>query len=198
MIIGIDFDNTIACYDGVFHRIAVDEGLIPADTGVSKTEVKDFLCSDGREAVWTELQGTVYGSNIAKARPYPGLIDCVSSLISNGHECVVVSHRTKFPYAGPQVDLHQAARQWISANGLDGVFPAAKVNMTLTKEEKLQAIDQLNCQVFVDDLSDILEAELFPVQTTGVLFDPQNQFDDRQGHHRVTSWADFGTWVAGL
>ena len=30
MRIGIDFDNTIACYDGVFHAAALERGLIPA------------------------------------------------------------------------------------------------------------------------------------------------------------------------
>jgi hypothetical protein len=29
MRIGLDFDNTIACYDGVFHAAALERGLIP-------------------------------------------------------------------------------------------------------------------------------------------------------------------------
>ena len=31
MRIGVDFDNTIVCYDTLFHRLAVEEGLIPPD-----------------------------------------------------------------------------------------------------------------------------------------------------------------------
>ena len=31
MRIGVDLDNTIVCYDGLFQRVAVREGLVPAD-----------------------------------------------------------------------------------------------------------------------------------------------------------------------
>ena len=39
MIIGVDFDNTIVCYDKVFHVAAYEKGLIPADLPVSKGRV---------------------------------------------------------------------------------------------------------------------------------------------------------------
>ena len=31
MILGVDFDNTIVAYDSLFHRVALERGLIPAD-----------------------------------------------------------------------------------------------------------------------------------------------------------------------
>ena len=34
MRIGVDFDNTLVCYDGVFHRAALERGLIPSDLAV--------------------------------------------------------------------------------------------------------------------------------------------------------------------
>jgi len=61
MRIGIDFDNTIACYDGVFHAAALERGLIPADIGRDKNSVRDHLNGAGRNDDFTELQGYVYG-----------------------------------------------------------------------------------------------------------------------------------------
>ena len=37
MRIGIDFDNTIACYDGVFHQAALERGLIPPILPTTRT-----------------------------------------------------------------------------------------------------------------------------------------------------------------
>ena len=41
MLIGIDFDNTIVCYDRVFHKAALEKGLIPADLPPSKGRVRE-------------------------------------------------------------------------------------------------------------------------------------------------------------
>ena len=30
MLVGVDFDNTIICYDALFHRVAEEQGLLPA------------------------------------------------------------------------------------------------------------------------------------------------------------------------
>ena len=64
MRIGIDFDNTIACYDGVFHAAALERGLIPADLGRDKNSVRDHLNGAGRKDDFTELQGYVYGARM--------------------------------------------------------------------------------------------------------------------------------------
>ena len=75
MRIGIDFDNTIVCFDTLFHRAAVEKSLIPADLPLSKTSVRDYLRREGREEAWTELQGYVYGVKIHDAAPFPGVLE---------------------------------------------------------------------------------------------------------------------------
>ena len=72
MRIGIDFDNTIVCYDEAFHASAVEKKLIPPSTPRSKSAVRDYLRRIGNEAAWTELQGYMYGSRMELASPYPG------------------------------------------------------------------------------------------------------------------------------
>ena len=73
--IGIDFDNTIACYDQLFHRMALEKGLIPADLPEGKSQVRDYLRHGGKEDAWTELQGHVYGARMGEAPPFPGVIE---------------------------------------------------------------------------------------------------------------------------
>ena len=72
MRIGVDFDNTIADYEGVFHAAAIERGLIDADLPKGKNAVRDFLNSSGRKDDFTALQGYVYGSRMDLARPYQG------------------------------------------------------------------------------------------------------------------------------
>jgi len=73
MRVGVDLDNTIVCYDDVFHRVAVEWGLIPANVAVSKGAVRDYLRRQGREDTWIELQGYVYGNRFREAQPFPGV-----------------------------------------------------------------------------------------------------------------------------
>ena len=68
MRIGIDFDNTIVCYDDVFHKAASLQGLIPEGLPSSKNSVRDYLRKIGKEENWTRLQGTVYGSRMDLAK----------------------------------------------------------------------------------------------------------------------------------
>jgi hypothetical protein len=41
--IGIDFDNTIICYDTVFAAVARQRGLVPEGWDGLKSEVRDYL-----------------------------------------------------------------------------------------------------------------------------------------------------------
>jgi len=95
MRIGIDFDNTIVSYDALFHKVARERDLIPHDTPVNKVAVRDHLRQIGKEELWTEMQGYVYGARMDEALAYPGVIDFLSSATAAGHELAIVSHKTK-------------------------------------------------------------------------------------------------------
>src|ERR1700748_2212400 len=139
MRIGIDFDNTIACYDGVFHAAALERGLIPANLGSDKNAVRDYLNSNGRTDDFTELQGYVYGTRLELASPYPGFADFVGAARKAGHELFIVSHKTQHPILGPKHDLHAAARGFLAARGLvgeTGLIHHDHVFFELTKEAK--------------------------------------------------------------
>ncbi len=197
MRIGIDFDNTLVCYDRLFHRAALDAGLIPAQVAQSKNAVRDFLRKDGREPAWTELQGVVYGSRMSEAEAFPGAIEFLRQARSHGCELFIVSHKTRTPVIGPDYDLHAAARGWLEANVGEALVPAHRTYFELTKEQKLARIGACGCMIFIDDLPEILRAPGFPGHVGRWLFDPENAFADLSGVKRFANWSDLPT-VLGL
>lgn len=200
MRIGIDFDNTIACYDGVFHAAALERGLIPTDLARGKTSVRDHLNSRGRKDDFTELQGYVYGARMSLVSPYPGFAQFIAAARDAGHDLFIVSHKTKHPILGPPYDLHAAARGFLIDHGLIG--PGAdriapdQVYFELTKEQKVARADALACELFIDDLPEILSMSGFPDGMRKILFDPECRFDDTAlQFERRASWAEIAADV---
>ena len=197
MRIGIDFDNTIACYDGVFRAAAQERGLIPANLGSDKNAVRDYLNSNGRADAFTELQGYVYGARMDLASPYPGFGEFVATARQAGHDLFIVSHKTRHPILGPRHDLHAAARSFLMERGLvgggDGQIDPTNVFFELTKEAKVASIARLGSEAFIDDLPEILASPDFPGTTRRILFDPANQFAElarQRNLDRRGSWAE--------
>jgi hypothetical protein len=196
MRIGIDFDNTIACYDGVFHAAALERGLIPAALGRDKNSVRDHLNSTGGKDDFTELQGYVYGRRMDLVSPYPGFAEFVAAARRKAHDLFIVSHRTMHPILGPRHDMHAAARDFLTAHGLVGQGPAqiepSRVFFELTGDAKIARAGVLGCEMFVDDLPEILARPGFPAGMRRVLFDPDNRFaaaaSDIGNVERRTSW----------
>lgn len=174
MILGIDFDNTLACYDGLFHAEAVRRGLLDATTSIDKNSVRQALVEKGFEEEFTILQGHIYGPGILQAPVYQGVMNCLQSLKKQGVRLVIISHKTPFPYLGPAYDLHASARNWLEENGFyaNNLMDRQDVFFEVAVESKLQRIAQQNCTHFIDDLPKILQHPLFPEQTKALLFDP--------------------------
>jgi hypothetical protein len=191
MRIGIDFDNTIACYDGVFHAAALERGLVPENLARDKNSVRDYLNGAGRADDFTELQGHVYGARMDLASPYFGFADFVVSARQAGHDLFVVSHKTRLPILGAKHDLHAAARGFLTARGLtgEGRIDSSRVFFELTKGAKVERIAALRCDAFIDDLPEIFALPGFPKATRPVLFDPADQFRDVAFDRRL-SWAE--------
>jgi hypothetical protein len=201
MRIGIDFDNTIACYDGVFHAAALERGLIPADLGRDKNSVRDHLNGSGRKDDFTKLQGYVYGARMDLVSPYPGFAEFVAAASQAGHQLFVVSHKTKHPILGPQHDMHAAARGFLTDRDLMGSkaeqIDPANVFFELTKDDKVARARQLSCEVFIDDLPEILSLGGFPDGMRKILFDPENQFAAKAGgFDRRATWAEIAADLA--
>ena len=193
MLIGIDFDNTIVCYDKLFHQLALERALIPPDLPADKETVRDYLRQADREEAWTELQGFAYGPRINEATPFPGVKDFFLRCRERGIPVCIVSHKTRHPVRGPRIDLHQAASNWLEQQGfLDHpaiALPNDHVFFEETKEEKLKRIADQGCSHFIDDLPEFLNLPGFPEYVKRILFDPWNRHAGEVPFDRVTSWS---------
>lgn len=193
MILGVDFDNTIVCYDGIFHRVALERGIIPADLPQDKTTVRNHLRQIGREPDWTAMQGYVYGPRLMDAQPYPGVLEFFHAAVRQGIEVRIISHKTKHPFLGEPHDLHAAAWGWLESNGFfdperigirrDQVF------LELTKESKHQRIGALGCTHFIDDLPEFLLDPGFPQGVERIHFDPCAIAKPGTGLRSAQSWS---------
>ncbi|MBI3508844.1 MAG: haloacid dehalogenase-like hydrolase [Chlamydiia bacterium] len=169
MTIGIDFDNTIVCYDDAFYQAARERELVPETIPHSKNGVRDYLRQQKQETSWTELQGYIYGQRMNLASAFPGVDRFLQLSQSKNTPIYVISHKTKHPFLGPAYDLHAAAMQWFQSQDFPWKPPAF---FELTLEEKLQRIRTQKCAVFIDDLPEVLQHPQFPDNVRKILFDP--------------------------
>lgn len=177
MLIGLDFDNTIVCYDNAIARLAEDIAELPRDLPRTKLALRDFLRHTNREPEWTAFQGTLYGPGMDFAEPFTDATAVMQALLQRGHRLVIVSHRTPRPYAGPAYDLHACARRWIATNlAPQGLFFGDDVFFYAHRSEKIASIGAQGCQVFVDDLVEVLTDDQFPKTTRPILFDPHEEY----------------------
>lgn len=190
MRLGFDFDNTLISYDTLFRQVALDQGLIPADTPPQKNAVRDYLRKIGQEDAWTRLQGEVYGGRIREAEPYEGMQETLRQLGGKEIPMVIVSHKTRWPFLGERYDLHEAARGWLEQQGFhsaDGLgWLPGQVFFELTKEDKAARIAALGCTHYVDDLPEILD--MLPPSIEKILFAPAGAAVTSPEWKVMTSW----------
>ena len=194
MLIGIDFDNTIVCYDGVFHAAALDRGLITPDIGRDKNAVRDHLNGSGQKNAFTELQGYVYGSRMDLAKVFDGVANFIKSAKVEEHELFIISHKTRYPVLGPQYDLHEVARDFLATQGLSGdgesAIPHDNIFFQPTKEEKIKRAASIGVDVFIDDLPEILSMPGLDKNVKKFLFDPNGAHQAETRYTRVANWAE--------
>ncbi len=200
MRVGLDLDNTIVCYDELFVRLAVEQGLLTSGQAADKTAVRDRLRAAGREDEWTRLQGLAYGPRMVEARPFDGVLAFIEQARRDGVSLCIISHRSRRPYAGPTYDLHAAARNWLARYGLDWI----ETHLEVSREAKFARIAAAGCDMFVDDLPEFLGDGQFPARVQRVLFAPTGGSDDEacrgdgSGHSPwkvVRTWPQISRWI---
>jgi len=197
VIIGLDLDNTIVCYDESLHRLAVELFEMPATVRAEKNAIRQYFRDQGRERDWTALQGVAYGSRMSLAKPFPGALSFMEQAIGSGHAVSIVSHRTRRPVIGDSVDLHEVAVRWLEENGFLAArsLDSSRVFFEETREAKVQRVRSVDCEVFLDDLPEVLEDASFPQGVLRYLFAPTQTARVSGDWSVVGSWAEFGRMV---
>lgn len=170
MRIGIDFDNTIINYNQIFHDLAEAEGLIPqGEKGLGKDAVKQHLLKlQGNDLGWQSLQAKAYGPEILRASLFEGFQEFLDWADSSGHQVFVVSQKSVYSHFDSRVPLRDWAYAWLSKNL--NQLSREQVFFEATRSDKLKRIGHLQCDVFIDDLAEVLEDPSFPESTVALGF----------------------------
>jgi hypothetical protein len=191
MHIGFDLDNTIICYDSAFAAAAIAQEILPADTLLrTKDEIKQHLHAQGDIGIrqWQALQGYMYGQGIGEASIFPGVAETLQHLSETGHRLSIVSHKTHFGhYDATRTNLREAATAFLGVKGITNWIPPDRIFYCANVAEKLRIIDDIECDIFVDDLTDVLLHEDFPTATQRIAFRPNIWMDDCR---RADSWME--------
>ena len=196
--IGLDFDNTIVCYDEVFAKLCLEFPDFPVKARRDKSSVKEYLVSKGLNSKWTELQGLVYGPSMRDAKPYLGVVEVLRDLEDKGFGLVVISHRTRYPYRGQRFDLHRYAHQWVESHlgDIEQFKNAENIFFLESLDDKVRKANELRCDYFFDDLKSVLTHPDFDKHITKILFDPRSAcLGGSEDYSIVNSWIDFAKLV---
>jgi hypothetical protein len=174
--IGIDFDNTLIDYDEVFRALACERGLVAPEFRGGKDALRRAVRGlPAGEEKWQRLQGAVYGKGIGGAVMFDGADAFLHRARAEGHELLIVSHKTEYGHFDPeQINLRNAALAWMRDKGFfeaDGFgMMVENVRFAATRAEKLEQIGQLAITHFIDDLPEVLDDPAFPPGVVKVLF----------------------------
>jgi hypothetical protein len=192
MRIGVDFDNTLVCYDRAFAAVGTEAGLLPADFTGGKDAAKNWLLRERPDGyLWERLQGLVYGQLIDRAEVYQGVNEFFRRCREqNGWQVYVVSHKTVLAHHDPlRTDLRASALAWMQRQGFfeNGFgLDASRVFFEDTRDAKVRRIGELDCQIFVDDLPEVLGHAAMPAGCRKILFStgPSGPFE------RAANWTE--------
>ncbi|PYV45745.1 MAG: hypothetical protein DMG06_01200 [Acidobacteria bacterium] len=202
-VIGIDFDNTLICYDSVFHSLAVRGHLISPATPSQKTAIRDIVRNSPEgDLSWQQLQALAYGPAIAGATLFHGVLAFFQECKKNDLPVFIVSHKTQVAWHEQQpVQLWECAWHWMrehdffNSNGL-GLSPD-HIFFESTRADKIQRIRVLGCTHFIDDLYEVFAEPDFPVHVTKLLFAPNGTGAGDANSFVFESWLEIKKWFFG-
>jgi hypothetical protein len=211
MLIGIDLDNTIACYDDAFLALAREMELVPRDFRGGKKAVRDAVRAGAGEVAWQQLQARLYGREIWRAQLAAGIDALLQRAQRQKIAVAVISHKTQFSCYDAATDLRVAATGWMQERGLFdpdgmGVRPE-NVFFEETRHAKIERIRALGCTHFIDDLDEVFNEPAFPSHVGSFLYAagydeiPRGRFRAFRSHSEIADYllgADPETAAAAL
>ncbi|SLM30986.1 conserved hypothetical protein [Desulfamplus magnetovallimortis] len=181
MIIGIDFDNTLVCYDQLLLKLLKEQGFKIKPNITGKKKIRDWVrCQHDGESIWQKMQAKAYGPRINEADIFQGAYDFLQLCKKKGVTIYIVSHKT--PYAA--ADSHQknnlrgSAIKFLHKKGFfdnqGGALSQKHIFFENNRYKKINKIKSLNCDIFIDDLSELFLDINFPKSIKKILFSPHN------------------------
>ena len=192
-LLGLDFDNTLVCYDNLFKQLAVERGLIHESMQADKVKIRDYLNQMQKKREFTILQGEVYGKRILEAEPSDGVLSALKAIREKGIEMILISHKTKYPIDGYQYNLHDAAIKWLDKHRFfcqDFLgWNYDQLYFEQTRKGKIERIKQLGCTHFVDDLPEVINE--IEGKVIKILYDPKRKYSlEKSASYIMNKWED--------
>lgn len=186
-VIGIDFDNTIINYDKIFYYLALKKKLINKNILIEKEAIKNDLIKNNLYNEWVSLQGEVYSKYVLKGKINNFFIPVIKKLLKK-YELHIISHKTKYPVIGEKINLRFKALEWIEKNIIQKVnFKKNNIHFASTQVSKIQIIKAKKCNIFIDDLEDVLINTKFPKNCKKILFNDQIK-QDKNEIYLASNW----------
>lgn len=166
---GFDLDNTIIDYGISVEKYCLN-AKIPKQEKI--TNLRSYLRRiDPSDLKWQEAQSWIYIDGLQYAKLNEGLEDLCVYLLSKNIGVFIVSHKTNKTqdrFGGR--DLFSPAINWIQHSNIKNFFDINEnIYFMPTRDAKIQKIEQLDLDWFVDDLLEVLLDKNFPPHTTKYL-----------------------------
>ena len=182
--IAFDLDNTILNYETSLYQLKLDRVELNEISANTKVDFKLRVIAEFGEDYWTELQGFLYTKYVAYAQVDPQFLELLNYLESNQWQTSIISHKTEFPYLGPKLNMRDCARDRLEVAGIKKLLTDG-VHFFDTKKEKVEYINLVKPNIYIDDLVEILD--LLSNEITRLQFSSANP-ESNSNYDLVSDW----------
>lgn len=167
--LGLDLDNTLIDYTPAFGPLVIEHGL---GTGTeSRDQLRHRLRRPDSDEQWQLLQSVLYTDGLAYATMAQGALDCIETALARDWHVCIVSHKTLHtPERFGSRDLRAPATEWLARVGVADLVGSEQVHFAESQDEKVALIAEYACDVFVDDLEEVLVNQAMPSHTLRILY----------------------------
>jgi hypothetical protein len=174
---GFDLDNTIIDYGISVEKYCLN-AKIPKQEKI--TSLRSYLRKiDPSDLKWQEAQSWIYVDGLQYAKLNEGIEDLCVYLLSKNISVFIVSHKTNKTqdrFGGR--DLFSPVVNWIQYSDIKNFFNINEnIYFMPTRDAKIQKIEQLDLNWFVDDLLEVLLDKNFPPHTTKYLLSDEENLE---------------------
>jgi len=166
---GFDLDNTLIDYSNAVQEYCSIKGLDECKTLDSLRILLRESDKTGR--LWQLAQGWLYTDGLAYAKPGQGAVELCEFLRISNFELLIVSHKTTHtPVFCGQKPLREIATKWINSSELADYFLGnEQIYYEATRASKVERIQKLELNYFVDDLIEVFQEPAYPKAVTSFL-----------------------------
>ena len=185
--IGIDLDNTIVDYDESY--IQISKSLKLEVSSHNRETIKVFFQNSPKgDYSWQEFQSILYTSGLEYAQVANGLFEFLNLCNTKKIEIFIISHKTKTtPEEFGGADLRIPAINWLNTHKITPLkIKPENIFFCETQLVKIETINQLEVDMFIDDLEEVINHAKLNKNVQGVLYSKGPKLNSINSFHDLT------------